>query len=188
MRLVKRAPPRVAIATLWVQGPTCESLQSFFPLTKGGVDYLGMQLVVSPGCVVVHQHDYAVKVVKRFGYHKSGPVSAPLKNDWTAADTAAPPGGVGKASKLDFARVLGCIGYLATCTMPWLLYAFGVLSAVAMPSAAFPEHPHAGARAALARVLRWVATYPHIGLTYVVEGVGEVVVGAAALHFSPRVH
>ena len=54
--------------------------------------------------------------------------------------------------------------------MPWLLFAFGALATVSSPSDFLkrrgldPGPP--GARVAMARTLRFINTYAHVGITY----------------------
>jgi len=50
--------------------------------------------------------------------------------------------------------------------MPSLLYAFGTFSSVTRPSTAVPSAPIAAHRAALARCLRFIRSFGHVGLTF----------------------
>jgi len=137
-----------------------ERLATRFPIKEGGSDYLGLHIDVHPGKITVHQQTYATKVAHKAGFSESKPVDTPLTTGWTASKTEPPDGGVpGKAAHFNFASILGAIGFLATRTMPWLQFAFGVLSTVS-------TDPSPGARGALARVLRFVNAYSHVGLTF----------------------
>ena len=56
-------------------------------------------------------------------------MTTPPTTDYTAADFDAPAGADSNAaSTIDFPHVNGQLGYLATHTVPWLLYAFGIFS------------------------------------------------------------
>jgi len=141
-----------------------------FPVTEGGNDYLGLQYERGPGWMRLHQYTYARKVAEKLGFAESNSVDSPLTTDWHIGHEEAPAGGTSRKSAAwtprQYLQALGAIGYLATRTMPWLLYAYGVLATVATPTKNRPDLPTAGARAALARVLRWVNAHSNIGLTY----------------------
>ena len=56
-------------------------------------------------------------------------MKTPLSTDWNAGNTEQPSGGrPGRITRENMDSALGAIGYLATRTMPWLSFAFGVLS------------------------------------------------------------
>ena len=135
-------------------------LEERFPVTSGGQDYLGLEITddSSKGQVHVTQKTYARKLLERFGYHDSNAVPTPVTVELSPLDVVPP------ASRT--AEVLGSVGYLATRTMPWLLFAFGMLATIARPSAAVPGAPTAAARVALARVLRYLRGNQDLGLTY----------------------
>jgi hypothetical protein len=107
------------------------------------------------------------KVVESNGYGDCNPACTPLTTDFTAADRDAPRGAdAGAAARLDFRHANGQVGYVASRTMPGLLFAFGVLSCVASPTAAVPDAPAPGHRAALGRVLRYMHGTVGAGLRF----------------------
>jgi hypothetical protein len=133
------------------------ALKARFPLTEGGEDYLGLEIDASPGVIKVHQGTYVKKVVETNGYGDCKPACTPLTTDFTAADRDAPAGAeAGAAARIDFRHANGQVGYVATRTIPSLLFAFGILASVACPSAAVPDAPAPGHRAALGRTLRYM--------------------------------
>mgnify|MGYP001450060460 CR=1 FL=1 len=156
-------------------GPLCkriiDDLEKVFPVTRGGQDYLGLEIDVcqESGRARVTQTTYANKVVKRYGFEGANTSKTPLQTDWTAICTEAPSGGMPKMAAevaSDVREALGSIGYLATKTRPGLLFAHGVLSTVASPSATLPDAPCPGHRAALCRVLRYLKGTTELGLSY----------------------
>ena len=61
-------------------------------------------------------------------------------SDYTAANLGASTGtDINAASMTDFPHVNGQLGYLATHTIPWLMYASGLFSSPSRPSAAIPN-------------------------------------------------
>ena len=142
-------------------------LRARFPLTDGASDYLGIEFAISDKSVHVHQETYVDKVVAEAGFGGCKPVTTPLTTDYTAADFDAPAGAdPNAANSIDFPRVNGQLGYLATHTMPWLLDAFGLFSSTSRQSVAIPKAPMPGHRAALARTLRYISGAGRQGLTY----------------------
>ena len=143
------------------------ALRQQFVLKEGGQDYLGLEInTQTNGTVRVSQGTYARSIVTSTGYNNSNSVPTPLPTDFTAATTDVPRGAAqGAAVHLDFPKVNGAIGYL-TKTMPTLLYSFGVFASVARPSAAAPEAPTPAHRAAMARCLRFICSYGHVGLVF----------------------
>jgi hypothetical protein len=79
--------------------------------------------------VRVHQATYASKVLRKLGMDTCKPSKTPMPTDWTAADGPSPGAISSTMAAVDFSSALGALGYLATRTMPWLLYAFGALGA-----------------------------------------------------------
>ena len=62
--------------------------------------------------------------------------------DYTAVDFDAPAcADSNPANTIDFPHVNGQLGYLATHTMPWMRYAFGIFSSTSRPSVAIPDAP-----------------------------------------------
>lgn len=112
----------------------------------------------------------SIKVAGRYDYGKAHATETPLSTGWTAANTHAPGGKDGRAQDLDYRAALGSVGYLATRTTPWLLCAFGALSTASAKIELLTRRgldaAPPGARIALARVLRFARSYPHIGLTF----------------------
>ena len=150
-----------------------DKLKARFPLTEGGDDYLGLEIEASPGVIHVHQGTYVKKVVETNGYGDCKPACTPLTTDFTAADRDAPAGAdAGAAARLDFRHANGQVGYVAGRTLPGLLFAFGVLSCVACPSAAIPDAPAPGHRAALGRVLRYMSGVIGFGLRFAHNATG----------------
>ena len=59
----------------------------------------------------------------------------------------------GATARLDFRYANGQVGYVATRTLPYRRFAFGIMSFVACPSVVVPGASAPGHRAALGRVL-----------------------------------
>ena len=78
---------------------------------------------------------------------------------------------------IEFSHVNGQLGYLATHTMPWLLYAFGIFSSTSRPSVAIPDAPMPGHHAALARTMRYISGAGHHGLSYTRQSEGFAITG-----------
>jgi hypothetical protein len=154
------------------------ALRARFPLTDGASDYLGIEFEISDNAVHVHQEAYVVKVVEEAGFGGCRPVTTPLTTDYTAADFDAPAGADSNAANtIDFPHVNGQLGYLATHTMPWLLYAFGIFSSTSRPSVAIPDAPMPGHRAALARTMRYIKGAARHGLLYTRQRKGFTLTG-----------
>ena len=103
----------------------------------------------------MHQEAYVAKVVTETGFDGRRPATTPITTDYTAVDFDAPAGADPNAvSTIDFPHVNGQLGYLATHTMPWLLYAVCIFSSTSRPPAAIPDAPIPGHRATLARTIR----------------------------------
>ena len=107
------------------------ALRDCFPLTDGAPDYLGIEFEISDSVVHVHQGGYVAKVVTEAGFGGCRPVMTPLTMDYTAADFDAPAGADPHRQHDRFSarqRTARLPRYLATHTMQWLLYAFGIFS------------------------------------------------------------
>ena len=146
---------------------TCDLELADIPEHKKRICIIRTCIVLESGRARVTQTTYANKVVKRYGFEGANTSKTPLQTDWTAICTEAPSGGMPKmAAEVDVREALGSIGYLATKTRPGLLFAHGVLSTVASPSATLPDAPCPGHRAALCRVLRYLKGTTELGLSY----------------------
>ena len=117
------------------------ALRNRFPLTDGASDYLGTEFKVSANNAHVHQEAHVAKFFTEAGYGGRRPMATPLTTDDTAADFDASKGtDPNTANTLEFPHVSEQLGYSATHTMPWLLYASGVFSSTSRPSP-FRVHP-----------------------------------------------
>ena len=140
-----------------------------FPVTEGGADFLGLEIDhdIAHGQLTVRQTGFATALVESTGYAHSNPVTTPLLTDYNNADPDPVQEDKDTASdKLDFASVVGSIGWLATHSMPTLLFPFSALSVVCRPSKIEKDAPRRLHRTALARSLRWIACNRDAGLTF----------------------
>ena len=96
------------------------------------------------------------------------PVTTPLTTDYTTADFDAPvDADPCAANTIDFPHANGQLDYLATHTMPWLIYTSGIFSSTSGAPIAIPNVPMPGHRAALARtpLLRYISGAGRHGLS-----------------------
>ena len=144
-----------------------------FPVTEGGADYLGMHILhdTQHNVLKVTQTQFALAVCRKWGYHDAKPAATPLPTGFVATSTpeslsAAQPIADGAAAGIDMKSFAGQIGYLATRTMPHLLYAFCKLAEAAQPSKACPDAPTPFHKSVAARTLRWLRHNTHLGLRF----------------------
>ncbi|GJV56417.1 hypothetical protein Tco_1457422 [Tanacetum coccineum] len=72
--------------------------------------------------IAISQSHYIEKVFKKFNYFDCTPVSTPMDT----SEKLRPNNGQA-LSELEYSRVIGCLMYVMTCTMPDIAFALGKL-------------------------------------------------------------
>jgi len=110
-------------------------------------------------CVQINlsQHSYIVDLVEQFGLTDAAKpkFSAPMAN---CTDTADPPGDP-LPSNSQYLSLVGALLYLATCTRPDISFAVSYLSR-------FSAHPTVPLWGAAKRLLLYLRSHSHLGLTH----------------------
>ena len=123
---------------------------------------------VAANCAHVHQETRVANVAGETGFGGCKPTAAPLITGYIAADFDVPAGAGSSAASAsrsapDFPGANGQLGYLATHTILWLIYAAGLFPPTSWPSIAIPGAPMPGHCAALARTIRTSAAQDTAG-------------------------
>ncbi|GKG33743.1 hypothetical protein Tco_0433902, partial [Tanacetum coccineum] len=84
---------------------------------------LGIRIKHESNGIAISQSYYIEKVLKKFNYSDSTPVSTPLDT----CDKLMPNRGLA-VSQLLYSRVIGCLMYAMTCTRPDIAFVVGKLS------------------------------------------------------------
>ena len=123
-------------------------IRARFPVTEGGADYLGLQIShdTENHVLGVTQEQFARAVCRKWGYEDAKPAASPLPTAFVTTSTpatlgVAPPVADKTAAAIDMKSFAGQLGYLATRTMPHLLFAFCKMAEAAQPSKACPDAP-----------------------------------------------
>ena len=148
-------------------------IRARFPVTEGGADYLGLQIShdTENHVLGVTQEQFARAVCRKWGYEDAKPAASPLPTAFVTTSTpatlgVAPPVADKTAAAIDMKSFAGQLGYLATRTMPHLLFAFCKMAEAAQPSKACPDAPTPFHKAVAARCLRWLRHNAHLGLRF----------------------
>lgn len=93
---------------------------------------LGMQILRNrdKDMLILHQHDYVVKLLKRFNMFESKPVTLPLSNQFKLSSDLCPKidEEFDRMSHVPYANVIGSVMYLMVCTRPDLAHGISILS------------------------------------------------------------
>jgi hypothetical protein len=148
-------------------GPNLDDLQDIqdqlkqrFKMTDLGQlsHYLGMEITITPGKLVLTQSTYLKKVLNQFGMEDCRPVSTPMEPEvanllMPATDEAD------QATVKWYQQLIGSLMWPAVHTRPDLAYSVGVLSRYA-------HNPSPTHCALVKRVLRYIAGTINVGLTF----------------------
>ncbi|GJZ61128.1 zinc finger, CCHC-type containing protein [Tanacetum coccineum] len=115
---------------------------------------MGIRIKHESNGITISQSYYIEKVLKKFNYFDCTPVS-------TLMDTSEKlmPNNGEVVSQLEYSRVIGCLMYAMTCTMPDIAFAVGKLSM-------YTSNPGTQHWQAIQRVLRYLKKTMDYRLTY----------------------
>ena len=101
------------------------SLAKHFPVTDLGKAhfFLGIEIVRTPGTIILNQAAYTQKVLERFQQENSHPVSTPLNPGLKLVDTEEPA-----EDETIYRSLLRSLMYLMLCTRPDIAFAVRALS------------------------------------------------------------
>ncbi|CAI7733178.1 unnamed protein product [Closterium sp. NIES-53] len=129
--------------------------------------YLGLHITqdIARHTITLTQSHMVHQVLQRFGFRYSSPQSTPLPTDHSLSaspsDESVEPSG-------PYPKLVGCLMYLMTCTLPDLAYPLNILARYVAPGRHRPEHWEAAKR-----VLHYLCSTSGMGL--VLGGRGPVV-------------
>ena len=133
----------------------------------GGADViLGIKIIRDGSTIALSQSHYIEKVLKRFNLIDCIPVSTPMDPQRKLV-----PNDGRKIDQLQYAKVIGCLMYIMTCTRPDIAYAIGKLSR-------YTSNPSNLHWQTVNRVLRYLKKTINYGLCYsgypsIIEGYSD---------------
>ena len=133
----------------------------------GGADViLGIKIIRDGSTIALSQSHYIEKVLKRFNLIDCIPASTPMDPQRKLV-----PNDGRKIDQLQYAKVIGCLMYIMTCTRPDIAYAIGKLSR-------YTSNPSNLHWQAVNRVLRYLKKTINYGLCYsgypsIIEGYSD---------------
>ncbi|KAM1352171.1 hypothetical protein ACFX1X_032317 [Malus domestica] len=126
--------------------------------------FLGMGVIQTEECIFIHQRNYALSLLKKFGLQNCKSVSTPL----VPSDKLRKEDGSGAADEAQYRQIVGSLLYLIA-TRPDIMYAACLLSRFMH----CPTNKHYGTAK---RVLRYVQGTFDFGLEYK-KGEGTLLMG-----------
>ena len=127
---------------------------------------LGIKIIRDGSTIALSQSHYIEKVLKRFNLIDCIPASTPMDPQRKLV-----PNDERKIDQLQYAKVIGCLMYIMTCTRPDIAYAIGKLSR-------YTSNPSNLHWQAVNRVLRYLKKTINYGLCYsgypsIIEGYSD---------------
>ncbi|KAM1496365.1 hypothetical protein ACFXTO_030979 [Malus domestica] len=141
-------------------------MMSKYEMTDLGLlhHFLGMGVIQTKECIFIHQRNYALSFLKKFGLQNCKSVSTPL----VPSDKLRREDGSGNADEAQYRQIVGSLLYL-TATRPDIMYAACLLARFMH----CPTNKHYGTAK---RVLRYVQGTLDFGLEYK-KGEGTLLMG-----------
>lgn len=115
---------------------------------------LGIKIIRDHSGITLSQSHYNEKVLKKFNHFECNPVSTPFDSCIKLMPNIARP-----ISQLEFAKVIGCLMYAMTITIPDIAYVVGRLSR-------YTSNPSNLHWQAIRRLLKYLKRTMHYGITY----------------------